>query len=199
MTVHDIIKFIIENDDEGSSVKDLMGTADIASRQAKVTRGAGKGGRNTVGTQNSSAKYVDLGNLVFLVSYLTPVAFWNKLSHVVTETDKNWSVTTNSQISRFKSWVNKERGGWEVEPKLEYVTLPQAGITAKFKEEYTRSNLDDKQKGVISHIPRGLKDGGSGSFGSHRTLLRTDDEVPGAPGYIPNSNRWTPPSRTRRR
>ncbi len=188
MSAMHLIEWLLEGDEsDDESIKGLMGTVDIAPTSTAVDRGA----------EHSRTKRVDFGRIVFLVSYLTPVAYWEKGTNTVVATDKNWSAATNRHIARFHRWVSEQEGGENLSWARNQV--PQATITEKFKEMYSRSSFKAKDKDNLMHIPRRMKQGAPGAYGSFRPLQRTDSEIPDAPGYIPNSMDYTPASRTRRR
>lgn len=92
-----IIKSLLdseEDEDEDVDLKDLTVPDEIVAGPTTVKR---------VGA--SRMKIVDMPRYTFLISYLTPVAYYDKLFKQFFRTLKQWSPTTNDHIGRWAGMI----------------------------------------------------------------------------------------------
>lgn len=143
-------------------------------------------------------KIADFGRYVFLISYLTPVAFQDKVLGHFFKTSKQWSQTTTGHIREFARIIanapewKADQNNWE---ESEWVTgdhyvryptfenIPQEEITAKFKEVFSKLKLNVRNKRKLYDVPKHFRRDYEGAdaktgWGSYANLHRNKHEMP---------------------
>jgi hypothetical protein len=155
--VSSILAHLLEAEEDDFGIKEVEPTEPVAGR-AQVTR-------------HGRWKVVDMPHYTFMVSYLTPVAYYDKLLDAYYETRKQWSPTTNGHIQQWKHQIfkspewnerqdNKEwepptewrpEGYWRTNyPKFSY--KKQAEISALFKKLMATMELKPREKKRLYHV-----------------------------------------------
>lgn len=159
-------------------------------------------------------KIVDMPLYTFLISYLTPVAYYDKTFKIFYETMKQWSPTTNRHIQQWSrmiadspEWKNDERN-WEPSswnPEGHYVRHPrfkkvrQSKISGLFRKLINTMEMKPHEKRRMYHVDPRMRQGSdsiatwaSGHLKHHDTgeegLPRPDD-----PGYSKFFTDFEPP------
>jgi len=174
--IQSILAHLLEAEEEDFELKDVETTEPVGGR-AKVTR-------------HGRWKTVDMLHYTFLISYLTPVAYHDKLLDAYYQTRKQWSPTTNGhiyqwqhQISKSPEWQNnpdnkvwepptewRPEGYWRMEsPKFTY--KKQDEISNLFKKIMATMELKPHEKKRLYHVNPLMRKGAPGRgrqlYGGH--------------------------------
>lgn len=191
-----IINFILEAEDEDFDLKDVAEPNQVVGGRATVKR-------------YGRFKIVDTPRYTFLISYLTPVAYYDKQTENYYQTSKQWSPTTNTHIGDWKGMIwkspewqanpdNKEESEWGGQKHIS-VRYPrfhrkrQAFISKLFREMIPQLQMKPHEKRRMYHVHPKMRQGSglsktwlSGHLKHHDSgdegLPRPDD--PGYEGFF---------------
>lgn len=99
----EIVNFVLEAEDDDFDIKDVAEPNQVVGGKATVER-------------HGRIKIVDTPRYTFLISYLTPVAYYDKTTETYYRTSKQWSPTTNGHIQRWRSMIYKTPE-WQANPE----------------------------------------------------------------------------------
>lgn len=108
----DIIKHLLESEGEGAEDEDFD-LKDVTEPGDEVVAGP------TTVQRHGRMKVVDMPRYTFLISYLTPVAYYDKVFRTYYKTLKQWSPTTNGHINDWQGMIwktpewQKDEKNWE--------------------------------------------------------------------------------------
>lgn len=157
-----IIDRLLESEEEDFSVKDITEPeATLVGGPARVTR-------------HGRWKLVDTPGYTFLISYLTPVAYYDKTFKQYFQTTKQWSPATNNHIDEWRrliwkspEWQKDERNrepstwgenGYYVRfPRFKYRT--QAKITELFRKLLPLLTIKPHEKRRMYHVDPRMRQG----------------------------------------
>jgi hypothetical protein len=149
-------------------------------------------------------KIVDMPRYTFLISYLTPVAYYDKIFRQYFRTLKHWSPTTNDHISQWQSMIAKtpewkdNPDNWEPStwnPEGHYVRYPtfkrlrQERISKLFRELVLTMEMKPHMKRRMYHVDPRMRSGSGlakGWLSGHLKHHDTGHEglpSPDDPGY----------------
>jgi hypothetical protein len=158
-----VIAFLMESDeDEDFSIKDLTEPGDeLHAGPTKVER-------------HGRIKIVDTDRYTFLISYLTPVAIYDKVFRQYYRTSKHWSPTTEKHIDRWRGMIrntpewrdnpaNWEKADWN--PGGHYVRYPkfkiigQAKLSKLFRDLIPTMEMKPHEKRRMYHVDPRMRRG----------------------------------------
>lgn len=162
----EIIKYLLESDeeddDEGFETKELVEPGDEVVAGPTTVKRFGR------------MKLVDMPRYVFLISYLTPVAYFDKLFKTYYETTKQWSPTTDDHIKVWQSMIWKspewqaDEKNWEPSDVIQgnhWVRYPkfkrkrQSVISGLFRELMLSMEMKPHQKRRLYHVDPKMRKG----------------------------------------
>lgn len=156
-----IVSFLTEAEDDDFDLKDLTEPTPMQGGPATVKR-------------HGRFKVVETPRFTFLISYLTPVAYYDKVTETYYETSKKWSPTTNKHISDWKQMIykspewqanpeNKEPSTWD--PTGFSVGYPrfkrklQAFISKLFRDTIPHLEMKPNEKRRMYHVNPKMRQG----------------------------------------
>lgn len=149
-----------EEEDEDLPIKDVTEPEELMGGPTDVKR-------------FGRIKVVEMPNYSFLISYLTPVGYHDKISNVYYRTTKHWSPTTEKHIDEWKSLIRKSPeyeknpNNWEKSEYSEqkYVKYPsfkkrsQQDITALFRALMPKMKMKPHLKRRMYHVDPLMRQG----------------------------------------
>ena len=103
-----------DEDDEDFDVKELVDPGEEIEAGPTTVKRYGR------------MKLVDMPRYTFLISFLTPVAYYDRAFNTYYQTTKHWSPTTNKHISRWQTMIWKSPE-WQANPRNQEPSEYQGG------------------------------------------------------------------------
>jgi len=169
-----LLRHVLEGDEDDLDIKDLLSTDPT-------------GGKATV-ERHGRWKLVRTRDYTFLISYLTPVAYYDKVENKYYRTSKWWSMTTENHISEWQKMIWKSPE-WQVPENMEkseysdsfypkyphFEKRPQREVSGLFLEQMKVSQLTAKEKKRLYHVDPQMRQGSDAPYRSRSGHLKHHD------------------------
>ena len=140
----------------------------------ELSQAPGAGAANVRKVRRTRMKLVDLPYYTFLISYLTPVAYFDKNTDTFYRTNKHWSKATERHISLWQRIIGTS-AAWQADPRNHvasdypggqgYVPYPkfewkaQDEISGLFRELLKTMEISQRGKERLYHVPPVMRRG----------------------------------------